>query len=325
MKKRVALIAGGDSGEYEVSINSARAVKDQLPEEKYDVCFIIIKGLEWYHLDENERKHPVDKNDFSITIDQQKIHFDVAFILIHGTPGEDGKLQGYFELLKIPYTTSDLFTSALTFKKNFTKHVASSLNVAISKTILLKSGENYSVSGLIKDVGLPCFVKPNKGGSSVGITKVKREEDLHEAIAKAFAEDDEVLVEEFLLGDEIGCGVYEYNDVVIPLPLTEIVSKTEFFDYQAKYFGASDEITPARIPDEKTDECQRLSAQLYRQFNCKGLVRFDYILKNDVFYFLEVNTIPGLSKASIVPQQIRFMGKKESEVYEQLIEEALRK
>lgn len=325
MRKRVALIAGGDSGEYDVSVNSAKAVQDQLPKEKYEVFFIIIKGQDWHYIDANENKYPIDKNDFSVTIGSQKITFDVAFILIHGTPGEDGKLQGYFELLRMPYTTSDLFTSALTFKKNFTKHVASSLNVAISKTILLKKGEHLSVSGLIKDVGLPCFVKPNKGGSSVGITKVKQEEELPGAISKAFAEDDEVLVEEFLQGDEIGCGVYEYNDVVIPLPLTEIVSKTEFFDYRAKYLGASDEITPARISDEKTDECQRLSAQLYRQFNCKGLVRFDYILKNDIFYFLEVNTIPGLSKASIVPQQIRYMGKKESEVYEQLIEEALRK
>jgi D-alanine-D-alanine ligase len=323
MKKRVALIAGGDSGEYEVSINSAKAVQDQLSKEKYEVFFIHIKGTDWHYINAQGKRVAVDKNDFSITLQGTKVTFDVAFILIHGTPGEDGKLQGYFDLLKIPYTTSDVFTSALTFKKNFTKHVASALNVAVSKTLFLRRGEKYSVGAMLREVGLPCFVKPNKGGSSVGITKVKRKEELDEAISAAFREDDEVLVEEFLQGDEIGCGVYLYDDVVIPLPLTEIVSKTEFFDYQAKYLGASDEITPARIPQKKAEECQLLSAQLYRQFNCRGLVRFDYILREGTFYFLEVNTIPGLSKASIVPQQIRYMGKKEADVYSELIEEAL--
>lgn len=323
MKIKVALIAGGDSGEYEVSLNSAAAVQEQLPAEKYEVFFIHMLGRDWHYKGETGEKIPVDKNDFSVTVGNRRITFDVAFILIHGTPGEDGKLQGYFDLLKIPYTTSDLFTSALTFKKNFTKHVASSLNVAVSKTFFLRRGEKYKSAELLREVGLPCFVKPNKGGSSVGITKVKMAEEFDEAIDRAFQEDDEVLVEEFLQGDEIGCGVYKYKDVVIPLPLTEIVSKTEFFDYQAKYLGASDEITPARISEEETRKCQKLSACLYRQLNCTGLVRFDYILKDEIFYFLEVNTIPGLSKASIVPQQIRYMGKNESDVYSELIEEAL--
>lgn len=325
MKTRVAIIAGGDSGEYEVSINSAASVGEQIDKEVYEVYTIYMQKTDWFYKDENAGKVQVDKNDFSITLNGKKIHFDVAFILIHGTPGEDGKLQGYFELIGIPYTTSDLFTSTLTFKKSFTKHVARSLDVNISKTIYLESKDAKTSKELIKEVGLPCFVKPNKGGSSVGITKVKTEGELPAAIHRAFEEDDEVLVEEYLEGTEIDCGMYMENGQIVPLPLTEIVPKTEFFDYEAKYMGASDEITPARIDDEKTRRCQELSTFLYREFNCKGLVRFDYILKDNIFYFLEVNTIPGLSAASIVPQQIRYMGKTETEVYGVLIEDALRR
>mgnify|MGYP006278294589 CR=1 FL=1 len=324
MKTRVALIAGGDSGEYEVSLNSAAAVYQQLDKKVYDVYTIYMQKTHWFYEDEDGAKIQVDKNDFSITIDGQKVLFDVAFILIHGTPGEDGKLQGYFDLMGIPYTTSDLFTSTLTFKKSFNKHVARSLGINITKTIFIAKDDKTSTQELIEQVGLPCFVKPNKGGSSVGITKVKKADELHDAIQRAFQEDDEVLVEAYLEGAEIDCGMYMKEGEIIALPLTEIVPKTEFFDYEAKYLGASDEITPARIDDEKTRRCQELSAFLYKEFNCKGLVRFDYILKDNVFYFLEVNTIPGLSSASIVPQQIRYMGKTETEVYGQLIEEALR-
>ncbi len=325
MRTNVALIAGGDSGEYEVSINSAAAVYDQLDKETYSVYTIYMQKTDWFYQDDLHGKVQVDKNDFSITLDEKKILFDVAFILIHGTPGEDGKLQGYFDLMGIPYTTSDLFTSTITFKKSFTKHVARSLNIPISKTIFLERSDSKSPKELINEVGLPCFVKPNKGGSSVGITKVKREEDLRTAIDRAFEEDDEVLVEEFIEGSEIDCGMYISKGSIVALPLTEIVPKTEFFDYEAKYLGASDEITPARIDKEKTLRCQHLSRFLYREFNCSGLVRFDYILKDGKFYFLEVNTIPGLSAASIVPQQIRYMGKTEKAVYGELIEDALRR
>lgn len=325
MKTRVALIAGGDSGEYEVSINSAASVYEQLDKERYEVYTIYMKKTDWFFEDRRHGKVQVDKNDFSINLGAEKITFDVAFILIHGTPGEDGKLQGYFELMGIPYTTSDLFTSTITFKKSFTKHVARSLDINISKTVYLESRNSKSPHKLVEEVGLPCFVKPNKGGSSVGITKVKREEDLQAAIDKAFKEDDEVLVEEFIEGTEVDCGMYMENGEIVPLPLTEIVPKTEFFDYEAKYLGASDEITPARIDEEKTTRCKELSVFLYREFNCKGLVRFDYILKEDTFYFLEVNTIPGLSAASIVPQQIRYLGKTEKAVYSELVEDALRR
>ena len=325
MKTRVAIIAGGDSGEYEVSINSATSVSEQIDKEVYEVYTIYMQKTDWFYRDEKAEKVQVDKNDFSITLHGKKIQFEVAFILIHGTPGEDGKLQGYFELMGIPYTTSDLFTSTLTFKKSFTKHVARSLDVNISKTIYLESKDTKTPKELVKAVGLPCFVKPNKGGSSVGITKVKTEGELPAAINRAFEEDDEVLVEEYLEGSEIDCGMYMSQGEIVPLPLTEIVPKTEFFDYEAKYLGASDEITPARIDQEKTRRCQELSVFLYREFNCKGLVRFDYILKDNIFYFLEVNTIPGLSGPSIVPQQIRYMGKTETEVYGELIEDALRR
>ncbi|MCF8308026.1 MAG: D-alanine--D-alanine ligase [Bacteroidales bacterium] len=325
MKTRVAIIAGGDSGEYEVSISSAASVSEQLDKAVYDVYTIYMQKTDWYHQDEKAGKVQVDKNDFSIVLNGERIRFDIAFILIHGTPGEDGKLQGYFELMGIPYTTSDLFTSTLTFKKSFTKHVARALDISISKSIYLSSVDSRSPQDLINELGLPCFVKPNKGGSSVGVTKVKDQNELESAIRRAFEEDDEILVEEYLEGTEINCGMYMSRDEIVPLPLTEIVPKTDFFDYEAKYLGASDEITPARINEEKTRRCQELSVFLYREFNCKGLVRFDYILKDNIFYFLEVNTIPGLSSASIVPQQIRYMGKTETEVYGELIEDAMRR
>ncbi|MEA3504397.1 MAG: D-alanine--D-alanine ligase [Bacteroidota bacterium] len=324
MKVKVALIAGGDSGEYEVSLSSAESVKGHLDKDKYDVFFIHMKGLDWHFIDDEGNKITVDKNDFSVTIENEKIAFDVAFILIHGTPGEDGKLQGYFDMLGLPYTSCDLFTSALTFKKNFTKHVAKTLGVSVAKTLFYGVDSKWDAEKIVDAVGLPCFVKPNKGGSSVGISKVNSITDIDAAIKIAFAEDDEILIEEFLDGTELGCGVYKTNGKIISLPVTEIVSKTEFFDYEAKYKGLSDEITPARITDENTKECQQLSEYLYNEFNCRGVVRFDYIFCDETLYFLEVNTVPGLSAASIIPQQIREAGLTEAQVYDELLVEALK-
>ncbi len=226
--------------------------------------------------------------------------------------------------MKIPYTSSSTYTAATTFKKDFTKYIAHDLGVHVAKTICIRKNEPVHATSLIAEVGLPCFVKPNKGGSSVGISKVEKEEDFLKAVDVAFKEDDEVLVEEALNGTEIGCGVFRVEGKETALPLTEIVSKTSFFDYEAKYNGASEEITPARISDEKTAECQKISTFLYQKFDCKGLVRFDYILQDETFYFLEVNIIPGLSDASIVPQQLRCAGMDAADIYHKLIQEALR-
>jgi D-alanine-D-alanine ligase len=323
MKKKVALVAGGDSGEYEVSISSAKAVKEQLVQSDYEVYLIVMQGTDWHYEDDDGFRTPVNRHDFSIRLHEEPITFDVVFILIHGAPGEDGRLQGYFDLLGIPYTGSDLFTSSLTFKKSFNKYVATAMALPMARWVFMNRQQLLPVEKILQKTGMPCFVKPNKGGSSVGITKVKTREDLIPAIDRAFQEDDEVLVEEAIEGIEINCGVFRMGGNITALPLTEIVPKNEFFDYEAKYLGASDEITPARISDSLTQTCQDLSVELYDRFQCRGLVRFDYILKDDVFYFLEVNTIPGLSAASIVPQQIRAAGMKESDVYAGLIEEAL--
>lgn len=323
MKKKVALVAGGDSGEYEVSISSAKAVKEQLVQSDYEVYLIVMQGTDWHYEDDDGFRTPVNRHDFSIRLHEEPITFDVVFILIHGAPGEDGRLQGYFDLLGIPYTGSDLFTSSLTFKKSFNKYVATAMALPMARWVFMNRQQLLPVEKILQKTGMPCFVKPNKGGSSVGITKVKTREDPIPAIDRAFQEDDEVLVEEAIEGIEINCGVFRMGGNITALPLTEIVPKNEFFDYEAKYLGASDEITPARISDSLTQTCQDLSVELYDRFQCRGLVRFDYILKDDVFYFLEVNTIPGLSAASIVPQQIRAAGMKESDVYAGLIEEAL--
>ncbi|MBI9034496.1 MAG: D-alanine--D-alanine ligase [Bacteroidales bacterium] len=324
-KKNLALLAGGDSGEYEVSINSAKIVESNLDQDKYNIYKIILRGTSWYHLQGNI-KIEIDKNDFSLTLQGKKILFDVAFIVIHGTPGEDGKLQGYLEMMKIPYTSTDLFTSAATFKKSFTNAIvkSSNVNVKVARSLMLKKKNNNSNDEILNFVNIPVFVKPNKGGSSVGVSKVSNEADLQPALKKAFAEDDEVLVEEFIRGRELACGVIKSKEELIAFPVTEIVSKKDFFDYEAKYtVGMADEITPAPISMELTLECQNLSKELYDLFDCRGLVRIDFFLQNETFYFLEINTIPGLSAESLVPQQIRAHNMTEKEIYDIIIEQAL--
>lgn len=281
-----------------------------------------MKGQEWT-FEREGIKIPVDKNDFSIIIDGKKITFDCIFVAIHGTPGEDGKLQGYFEMLSIPYTSSDWIVSAVTFDKNVCKGVVAQYGVTQPQTLFFKRDDEYLHKKVMTQIGLPCFVKPNKGGSSVGITKVINESQLKEAFRSAFHEDDEILVEEFIDGTEITCGVFRYKGELVVLPITEIVSKKEFFDYEAKYEGMADEITPARISVEKEKECKTLSAFLYNKLNCKGIVRFDYIFNEKGMYFLEVNIVPGLSSASIVPQQAEDMGISIGELFSMVIEETL--
>ncbi len=322
MRKKIAIVAGGDSGEYEVSINSANVVYKNLDKAVYDVYLIIMKRKEW-NCNYQGENISVDKNDFSINIAGKKIIFDCVFIAIHGTPGEDGKLQGYFEMLAVPYTTSDWIVSAFTFDKNVCKGVVQQYGVTQPQTLFFKSNGRGLAEKVMQEIGLPCFVKPNKGGSSVGITKVTEESQLERAFQSAFHEDNEILVEEFIEGTEITCGIFRHKGKLIVLPVTEIVSKKEFFDYEAKYNGMADEITPARISVEKEKECKTLSAFLYNKLNCKGIVRFDYIFNENGMYFLEVNTVPGLSAASIVPQQAEDMGISIGELFAMVIEETI--
>lgn len=326
MKPNVAILAGGNSGEYEVSINSAAVIFRFIDRNKYNPYIIHIRGAEWTYKDNDGKTVEVDKNDFSIHKGNRKINFHCILIAIHGTPGEDGKLQGYFDLLGIPYTTSDLTTSALTFNKDFSKRVVSTLGIKTPSSVLLARDQEFSLAEIVDCLSLPCFVKPNNGGSSVGTTKVVKEDELHRAIEVAFKEDDQVIIEEYIDGTELTCGIVQTGNQIITFPITEIVSRKDFFDYEAKYTeGMADEIVPARISDIISDECKRISGFLYHKLNCKGLVRFDYIYKDDQFYFLEVNTVPGLSEGSIVPKMARAMDISLTRLYDIMLENVLKR
>jgi D-alanine-D-alanine ligase len=254
-----------------------------------------------------------------------RVTFDCAFIAIHGTPGEDGKLQGYLEMADIPYTTCDVTTSAITFNKYFSNDLALQYGVKVARTILLHKSDNYSADDLAKELGLPCFVKPNKAGSSVGVTKVYSVTDFAGAISGAFAEDNEVLVQQYIKGREMACGVFEYEGEIKVLPVTEIISENDFFDYKAKYTeGLAREITPADISPIQAADCQLLTRNLYKKFNCKGVVRFDYFLVDDQWWFLEVNTVPGFSAESIIPKQVKASGYDLGSFFGMLVNEAIK-
>lgn len=323
-KKNIALVTGGDSGESVISLQSAKIISGNIDREKFNVFTILITGSNWKYIAADGSESNVDKNDFSVTDNGKKTVFDAVFIAIHGTPGEDGKLQGYFDMMRIPYTFSGVISSSITFSKNYSHALAGYFGATIAKSVLLKSNEKYNVDEILKITGLPCFVKPNNGGSSIGITKVKKKEEMDEAIAVALKEDSEVQIEEFIEGSEITCGILQKGDELIALPVTEIIPKREFFDYIAKYDpDMADEITPARVPEEVHAKCREMSLHLFRKFNCKGVARFDYIVKNNELYFLEVNTIPGLSAASLVPKQALAYGISLKEFFSILIENVI--
>jgi D-alanine-D-alanine ligase len=324
VKKNIAILAGGDSSEFPVSMNSAKTIQEHLDKEKYHVYLIVIRGNEWKVEREGEASIPVNKDDFSIHLEGSHIRFDCAFIIIHGTPGENGVLQGYFETLRIPYTTSGVLASSLTFNKLFSKRYITRFDVAVSAYQFMRRGETYDPDTIVEKIGLPCFVKPNRGGSSFGVTKVIRKGELQEAIEKAFEEDYEVLVEEYLDGMELTCGLIKSAGKEWVFPPTEIVSKKEFFDYEAKYTkGMADEITPARISEALDRQVRELSSRIYDLFDCRGIVRIDYIYAHQKLYFMEVNTIPGMSAASIVPQQIEAYGKSLREIFSLAVEDAM--
>lgn len=324
MKKNIALVYGGYSREHEISLLSSELVFELIDKELFNVFKIYIKDTNWI-AEVEEEKISVDKNDFTVKFKNNKIKFDCAVNIIHGTPGEDGLLQAYFELLKIPYTACNFFESALTFDKQACKLYLKEFGVNQAKSTIVRQNEKVDLDKIVLKVGLPCFVKPNAGGSSFGTSKVREKAKLQEAIDIALEEDDIVIIEEFIEGRELTHGLVKTSKKDYILPITEIVSKNDFFDYEAKYKGESDEITPARVSEDVRIKLQKQSSEIYDILNCKGIVRIDYILKNNDLYFLEINTVPGMSKASIVPQQAREAGVNLSNVYTELINDAINK
>ena len=329
MKKNIALVAGWDSGEYVISVQSAVTIEKNLDNSKYNVYKIVITKEGWNYTGADGQAVAVDKNDFSLTIQGSKVTFDAVFIGIHGTPGEDGRLQGYFEMLGIPYTSCGMVTSALTFNKSYCNKVVATLDVVnVSKSVHIFSNQPFDTKEILAKLRLPVFVKPAEGGSSIGMSKVNTTEELQPAIDKAFKEDVQILIEEFVKGREITCGLYKAGGELTVLPLTEIISSKEFFDYEAKYTpGISREVTPAEVGDDIAGRIRSTAKELYNKLNCKGIVRMDFIYEeaNDRLFFLEANTMPGQSENSIVPQMVRAAGKTLQEFYGTLIEECLRK
>ncbi|MBQ8222370.1 MAG: D-alanine--D-alanine ligase [Bacteroidales bacterium] len=307
--RKIAIICGGYSGEYEISIKSAKVVKKHLDSNIYDSYIIVIKKGDWYCLTEDDKHIPVDKNDFSVTIDGNRITFDAVFNAVHGIPGENGEILGYFEMLNIPYTSSNFTTCALTFNKDLTKHIAAAHGATVSPSITINKGDFIDKNDIIDELGLPLFVKPTCNGSSVGVSKVNTAEDFDKAIETAFNAGEQIMCEKFVKGRELACSVMEYKGKMMVMPLTEVVSKNDFFDYEAKYTeGKSDEITPADLEELEEIEIKATSAMLYEKLGCKGFARFDYILNEEGLFFIEVNIVPGMSEASIMPKQAAEMG-----------------
>jgi D-alanine-D-alanine ligase len=325
MKKRIALVTGGYTGESVISLKSAAVVEKTLDRERYDVYKILIYPGNWHHLTETGEKVMVDLNDFSLTINGEKIKFDGIFNILHGSPGEDGKLAGYFDMIGLPYTTCDQLTSAITMNKGYTKAIVDDIpELYIAKSIQLFEKTDKNLTRIESELTLPLFIKPNNGGSSIGMSKVKTWEELPAALDKAFAEDTQVLVEEFISGREFSIGVFRGKGKITVLPSTEIVSSKEFFDFESKYIaGITEEITPGRMNTEEVERVGRIATQVYEKLNCKGAVRIDYFLQKETaqFYFIEINTVPGQTETSLISQQVKAIGKDVKEFYTELIEE----
>ncbi|WP_305155261.1 D-alanine--D-alanine ligase [uncultured Alistipes sp.] len=320
-KLKIALLAGGDSSEREIALQSAAQIAAALDPEKYDVTMIDLHGRDWHYTAPDGREWQVDKNDFSLTVAGERREFDYALILIHGTPGEDGRLQGYLDMMGIPYSSCGMTSSVLTFDKVTTKRTLAGRGINLARERFLRRGETWDATEIADDLGLPLFVKPNASGSSFGVTKVRTADELPAAVEKAFSESDEVLIEECIAGREMGCGVMIAGGREYLFPITEIVSKKEFFDYEAKYTaGFSDEITPADIAPEVKAELNRMTLEAYRTCRCRGVVRVDFIVTPEGKpYFIELNSIPGMSGGSIVPKQAKAAGMTLGELYDIVI------
>lgn len=321
MKRNIAIVAGGDSSEVVVSLKSAAGLYSFIDKEVYQLYIVTIVGQKWQVEWSDDVKIDIDKNDFSFTYQGTKIKFDFAYITIHGTPGENGILQGYFELIGLPYSCCGVLAAAITFNKFTCNQYLKSFGVNVANSVVLRKTDTINDDEILSKTGLPCFVKPNVGGSSFGVTKVKSAEQLQPAIAKAFGEGNEVLIEAFMKGTEITCGMYKTKHKSVVFPITEVVPKNEFFDFDAKYKGESEEITPARISDELTTKVQHLTSTIYDILGCKGIVRIDYIISaNATIQLLEVNTTPGMTPTSFIPQQVRAAGIDIKDVMTDIIE-----
>jgi D-alanine-D-alanine ligase len=325
MKKNIAILFGGNSAEFEISQRSAEQIYNNIDREKYNAFKIKVRGSDWILPCDTFYDIKINKDDFSYSENNNRVKFDCALIAIHGDPGENGILQAYFDMLDIPYTTGGFFSSALSFNKYVCKiYLSHHLDINLPKGIMVRKGNKIEKSEILSSTGLPCIVKPNNNGSSYGVTLVENAEMLDKALEDAFLLDNEVLIEEFIEGTEITCGVFKTKEKEIIFPLTEIASKNKYFDTEAKYVdGKSDEITPARIKESLEKQCKELSSKIYDILNICGISRIDYILKGNKFYFLEINTVPGMSEASIIPKQAAAIALEMKDLFSMVIEDAI--
>lgn len=319
----IVIMAGGNSSEEGISLKGAAQIAKWIANQRFNVYTILVKGTTWTLKHPTEGDVPVAWDSFTAQVNGQTLKFDCALIAIHGTPGENGLLQGYFEMMGVPYTTGGVLNTAATFNKDITKRLLHDVDVHLAKGVSIHKNQEVNVQDVLKNIGLPVFVKPNESGSSYGITKVKTAEDLLPALEKSFTEDPVALIEEFIPGMELTCGVVKTLNKTLVLPVTEIVPKNEFFDYGAKYENQVEEITPAHIPHELANQIQTLSSEIYDRLSCRGIVRIDYIYSNKKLYFLEVNTVPGMSETSIVPQQVAAAGLAMGDVFAMVIDDAI--
>jgi D-alanine-D-alanine ligase len=323
-KKNIAVVGGGDSSEIVISLKSVKGVASFIDASKYAIYELILEKNNWRAILPDSTEVPVNKSDFSITVQGQKIVFDCAYITIHGTPGEDGILQGYFETIGIPYTTCNVLVSALTFDKKVCSSYLRTFGVNVAPSVFVRKGKPFDADKITTDLGLPCFVKPTAGGSSFGITKVNKAAEMVPAIEKAFTESNDVVIEQFLKGSEITHGLYKTSGKEVLFPITEVIPKNDFFDFEAKYTaGMAEEITPARISDEIAGKVRDTSSYIYDILGCNGIVRIDYIIRDNTPFLLEVNTTPGMTATSFIPQQIRAAGLPIGDVFTDIIEDAI--
>lgn len=325
MKPNIAIIVGGYSSESNISLKSGSVVYKHLPKNQFNCFNIHIRNNQWVYASDSGQEFPVNLHDFSIATDNKIIHFDCVFNAIHGSPGEDGLMQAYFELLKIPHTSCGSYQAALTFNKRDCLNVLKAYDIPTAISYALNKGDSVSAKEIIDRVGLPCFVKANRAGSSFGVTKVHKIEALQSAIDIAFEHDDELIIESFLDGTEVSVGVLKYKGEILVLPITEIVSENDFFDYEAKYLGKSEEITPARISKIQEDNVKNMAKSIYDILKMDGFSRSEFIFVGDTPYFLEMNTVPGLTEESILPKQAACAGISLSELFTNAIQEAMSK
>ncbi len=321
MKRTIAIVAGGDSSELPVSLRSAQGLYSFMDKERYNLYIVEMEGHRWEAVMADGSREPIDRNDFSFTHDGRKTVFDFAYITIHGTPGENGILQGYFDLIGLPYSSCNVLVSAMTFNKFTLNQYLKGFGIRVSESLILRKGFEITNEEVKEKIGLPCFVKPNAGGSSFGVTKVKSEEQIQPAIEKAFHESDEVMIEAFMKGTEITCGCYKTKEKEVVFPITEVVTSNEFFDYDAKYNGQVQEITPARLSDDTTERVKLITSAIYDILGCSGIIRVDYIItEGEKVNLLEINTTPGMTATSFIPQQVRAAGLDIKDVLTDIIE-----